>query len=196
MWFSLLVGLVTKITDPAGALSKWAERRDNIAKAKADAEIAKITAEAELAAYKYKADVEWDLKWADNAQSSWKDEWLVILWSIPLVGLFLPFLRPFIMEGFVFLKQFNPEAPTWFMAGWAIIFAATFGLKQAVQLMLPSRIASLATAMGAISDDIPNSAVEKANEVLAKLKDDPEVKPKAKPKTVIDLIKGHSGENK
>lgn len=175
---TILGGLLAKVLDPENALSKWSARRDAIAQAKADAEIAKVTAEANLAAYKLKADVEWDLKWADNAQTSWKDEWLVILWSIPLVGVFVPGIRPYIMDGFEYLRAFNPEAPTWFMAGWAIIFAATFGIKQAVQLMMPGRVAGLVTAMGNVSDDIPKEAVDKAQSIIQKLDADPEVKPK------------------
>lgn len=178
MWLTLIGTILSTVFDPKGAVSEWIGQKQAINRAKVDAQVAKITAEAELAAYKYKADVEWDLKWAEGANTSWKDEWLVILWSIPLVGMFIPFLRDYIMEGFTFLKSFNPDAPQWFMSGWAIIFAATFGLKQAVQIMLPSRIAGMATALGAIGDDIPNTAVEKAHEVISGLKDDPSAAPK------------------
>src|SRR5690606_30535222 len=102
---------------------------------------------------------EWDLKWADGALTSWKDEFLLLLWSIPLIGLFIPGLRPYVVDGFEYLKSFNPDAPNMFMAGWAIIFAATFGIKQALSFMLPTRYASLVTAINNASPDIPQEVM-------------------------------------
>lgn len=155
MW-SILSGLIGPVVS---GISAWSERRDALNKAKLEADIAELKAKAELAMYKVKADVEWDLKWADAASTSWKDEWILILWSIPTIGLFIPFLRPYVMDGFEFLKTFDPEAPKMFMLGWAVIFAASYGMKQALAFMAPSKYASLITAMGNTPDDIPPEAV-------------------------------------
>lgn len=143
-------------------LSDWSARRDQIKQAETDAKIAELKAKAEIAAYKVKADIEWDLKWADQAGSSWKDEFMLILWSMPMIGLFIPGLRPFVMEGFDYLKLFNPDAPSWYMAGWAIIFAAVFGFKQAAALMLPGQAGKLAGVLAQLPDDIPDEVATKA----------------------------------
>ena len=150
-------------------LSKWSERRDAIKQAKVDAEVATLRAKAELAAYTVKADIEWDLKWADQATNSWKDEWLLVLWTIPLVGLFIPPLRPYVIEGFDYMRGFHPDAGFWYMAGWAVIFAATFGLKGAMAYMLPGRTAQIATILGGIPEDIPEKAASTAQAAITKL---------------------------
>jgi len=150
------------VTFAAGTFSNWATNRAKIKVAETDTRVALLQAQAEVAAYKVKADIEWDLKWADQASSSWKDEFLLLLWSFPLIGIFIPYTRPFVMEGFEFLKAFNPDAAYWYMAGWSIIFAATFGVRQAASLMLPGSVAKMAGALGELPDDIPEAVVVKA----------------------------------
>lgn len=142
--------------------SSWSERRDTLRSAKLDAKVALLKAEAEIAAYKVKADIEWDLKWADQAGSSWKDEFMLILWALPMVGIFLPGIRPFVMEGFDYLKAFNADIAYWYMAGWAIIFSAVFGFKQAASIMLPGQAGKIASILSTIPDDIPGEVAEKA----------------------------------
>lgn len=138
----------------------YVEKKARLAEAELDYKVKEMQARSEIALYKVKADVEWDLKWADAAQHSWKDEWLLILWSIPLCGLFIPPLRPYIIEGFEYLKAFNPDAPGWYMAGWSIIFAATFGVKNAIKFMAPGRIANLVSTIANAPDDVPEAALE------------------------------------
>ncbi|WP_266031219.1 hypothetical protein [Brucella intermedia] len=150
-------------------VSKWSERRDAISSAKLEAELAELKAKAEVAAYKVKADIEWDLKWADQAGSSWKDEFMLILWAAPLIGLFIPGIRPFVMEGFDYLKAFNPDVAYWYMAGWAIIFSAVFGFRQAAALMLPGQAGKLAGILANIPDDIPDVVAKKAQDGIDQL---------------------------
>lgn len=148
-------------------VSQHFDRQDAIVAARTEAEIATLKAKAEIAAYKVKADIEWDLKWADGAVSSWKDEALLILWSIPTIGLFIPGLRPYVIDGFEYLKSFNPDAPSMFMAGWAIIFAASFGIKQALSFMLPTRYASLVSAISNAQPDIPQDVMPEIQKAVS-----------------------------
>jgi hypothetical protein len=155
-------GLGAVVTGGMEAYKRHQEINAQKDAARADLEIAELKARAELAVWRVKADVEWDLKWADQARTSWKDELLVILWSLPLIAIFIPGLRSYVIDGFQFLKAFNPDAPSWYMAGWAIIFAAVFGMKQALAFMLPARTAALASALGSLKDDIPPEAATTA----------------------------------
>lgn len=150
-------------------ISASRKRAAELDAAKHEATVAKYRAQAELAAFQAKSELEWDLKWADAATSSWKDELLLIVWLIPTIGLFIPGLREGVEEGFDYLSKFSPDAPQLFMAGWAVIFAATFGLKQALQFMLPGRVANLVGAMNAATPDIPmDKAVAAQRAVSAK----------------------------
>lgn len=159
MWLDAITGLFTFV---GKEVSAWSERRDKIKAAELDLQLAEIKSKAELAAYKLKSDIEWDLKWADASSRSWKPEFILILWSLPTICLFIPGLRGYVVDGFEFLKVFHPDAPAFFMAGWAIIFAATFGMKQALSFMLPGKAAQVAAAFANLQPDIPDAVVEDA----------------------------------
>ncbi len=144
----------------------WLQGRQRIAEAKLNSEIAKIEAEAELAAYKLKADVEWDLAWAGQAESSWKDEYLLFLFTIPLwgliIGLFLPDARPAVMETLDWLKAIHPMILEFYLGALAVIVSAVYGVRAFAQGWLPGRVARIAEAFGELDDDIPDQAVEAA----------------------------------
>lgn len=141
----------------------WVERRDSIKEVTLQAEIATIRAKAELAAYRVKSDIEWDLAWAGQAQSSWKDEYLLILWTLPAVifvpCLMVPLWRDYAMDTLMFLQGLHPQIIEFYLAGWGIIFAAVFGVKQAIQMMVPEKVRKITEAFSQIPDDIPEDVV-------------------------------------
>lgn len=153
-------------------VSDWSARRDTIKAAQLEATVARITAEAELAAYKVASEVEWDLAWAGQASTSWKDEFILILWTIPMVILFpcflIPSLRPYAMDTLQFFQSLNPDIIVWYMSGWGIIFAATFGMKSAMQAMVGDRVTKVAQAFNLLPDDIPKQAVQVAQQAITR----------------------------
>lgn len=68
-------------------------------------------------------DHEWELESIRN--SGWKDELVIIVLTIPLVLVFIPFTQPYVEEGFRQLSL----TPDWYR--WLImtIYAATFGIR-------------------------------------------------------------------
>lgn len=173
-FLSLIAALAVPFQYVAGEVSKWSERRDKLQEAQLGAKLAKITAETELAAYKAKADVEWDLQWAGQAQSSWKDEYILLLWTIPMLAfiptLFFPSLRDEALTTLQFLQTtFGPDLLYWYMGGWGVIFSATYGMKGALQFMVPGNAAKLASTLSTLADDIPDTAVEATTDRIKKL---------------------------
>lgn len=154
------VGLATLVVKE---VSGWMERRDAIKEATLESKIATINARSELAAYLVKSEAEWDLAWAGQAQSSWKDEYLLILWTLPGVifttCLMVTPWRDYAMETLMFLQGLHPQIIEFYLAGWGIIFAATFGVKQAIQMMIPAKVKKITEAFSLVSDDIPDEAV-------------------------------------
>lgn len=139
---------------------EWWRRRREIREAKYNVKIETLKAEAALAPFKVKSDIEWDMKWADRTgRGTWRDELLVVVWLIPTIGIFVPGLREHIREGFDLLRTVHEDGPFLFLAGWGVIFAATFGIKSALHFMLPKRYASLVSAMGSIPQDVPDYAM-------------------------------------
>jgi len=74
-------------------------------------------------------EIDWDLKMADASASSWKDEWLVILFSIPLILAFIPGMEDIVSRGFQQLEQM----PQWYQYSLGTIVAASFGTRAATK---------------------------------------------------------------
>lgn len=68
---------------------------------------------------------------AENSGQSWKDEWLTILFSIPLILAFIPDMVPYVMQGFEALEQM----PAWYQYTLSIIVGASFGVRSAIGFM-------------------------------------------------------------
>jgi hypothetical protein len=94
--------------------SEWFKRRGEKQQAKHERDLAKLSHEQE-----------WDITQAQNAGSSWKDEWFVIVLSIPMIGAFIPGMVPMIQEGFVVLSTM----PDYYKAFLGSAIAASFGIK-------------------------------------------------------------------
>lgn len=70
-----------------------------------------------------KLDNAWELEQIKN--SGWKDEFVLLLLSIPLVMSFIPEMQPYVVEGFVALSA----TPEWYQ--WLIlaVFTAVYGIR-------------------------------------------------------------------
>lgn len=77
-----------------------------------------------------KHEANWDNIQASNAGTSWKDEWLTLLFSVPLVMAFVPSAVPYVIDGFKALEQM----PEWYRVYLGVIMAASFGFRQLVNL--------------------------------------------------------------
>ena len=67
---------------------------------------------------------------AEASKNSWKDEWLVILFSIPLILAFIPGMESVVENGFRQLEAM----PTWYQYSLGVIVAASFGVRSATKL--------------------------------------------------------------
>lgn len=68
-------------------------------------------------------DHEWELESIRN--SGWKDEWVLIILSIPMVLSFIPMTVQYVTDGFDALAL----TPDWYQFLTVTIFGATFGLR-------------------------------------------------------------------
>tara|TARA_A100001035_G_scaffold43472_1_gene30518 strand:- start:5947 stop:6330 length:384 start_codon:yes stop_codon:yes gene_type:complete len=118
--------LVGPIADLAGT---WLNGKVEEKKAQAKTRVAKAEAEAVVMQKKATGEIDWDLKMADASASSWKDEWLVILFSIPLILAFIPGMEDIVSRGFQQLEQM----PQWYQYSLGTIVAASFGTRAATK---------------------------------------------------------------
>ncbi len=103
------------------------------------AEAAKIRSEAKLATTRAKAivmekvatgELEWNQAMAEASSTSWKDEWLTILVSIPLVLAFTGH-EDIVMKGFTALEAM----PDFYKTAVGVVFAASFGIQSIKNMM-------------------------------------------------------------
>ena len=85
---------------------------------------------AEIQKKQLTGEIDWDLEAIRATQSSWKDEWLTILFSIPLVLVFTgDWGREIVANGFVALETM----PEWYQYTLGVIVAASFGVRSATK---------------------------------------------------------------
>ena len=92
---------------------------------------AKAKAEAQVMVQSSKSIADWETLQARNAGQSWKDEYLVILFSIPLILAFIPSTVPYVMDGFAALEQM----PDWYKYSLSVIVGASFGVRSVIGIM-------------------------------------------------------------
>ena len=103
------------------------------------AEAARINSEAKLATTRAKAivmekvatgELEWNQAMAEASNKSWKDEWLTILVSIPLILAFTGH-EDIVMKGFTALEAM----PDFYKTAVGVVFAASFGIQSIKNMM-------------------------------------------------------------
>jgi len=123
MW-TALIGPIANI---AGS---WIDGKVEQTKANAKTKVAKAVAEAAIMEKKATGEIDSDIEMARASSSSWKDEWLVILFSIPLILAFIPGMEDVVQNGF---EQLN-KMPEWYQYSLGVIVAASFGVRSATKL--------------------------------------------------------------
>jgi hypothetical protein len=109
----------------AGGVTDHLEGKRQIKQAKMQVELAILEKRAT-------ADIDWDTQAQINAQTSWKDEWFVILLSVPAIMAFIPGLAQYVGLGFDELGK----APDWYLGAFGIAVAASFGFRKFADRMV------------------------------------------------------------
>lgn len=113
-------GAVAAIFAPLGdVLTTWIKGKQAVQEAKIEREVKALTHEAN-----------WDEVQAKASASSWKDEWLTILISIPLIMAFIPGMDEYLSVGFGVLEK----CPDWYQYLVGVVFAASFGIKKVTDI--------------------------------------------------------------
>jgi len=118
--------LIVPVTELAGT---WLNGKVEKTKAEAATKVAKAKAEAVIMEKKATGEIDWDLEMAKGSSNSWKDEWLTILFSIPLILAFIPGMEEVVKNGFAQLEAM----PEWYQYSLGVIVAASFGVRSATK---------------------------------------------------------------
>jgi len=113
-----------------GVASSAVEGYIDTKKAKAKQKLVKIEAETSLMEKQITGEIAWDVEAIKGSKESWKDEYLTILFSIPLLLCFLPWTVEYVERGFAALAL----TPDWYKYTLGIIVSASFGIKGASKM--------------------------------------------------------------
>tara|TARA_R110002051_G_scaffold35659_1_gene78172 strand:+ start:1295 stop:1684 length:390 start_codon:yes stop_codon:yes gene_type:complete len=117
------------ISPLANLASTFLEGRLATSKANNEVKVAEAKAKATIMQKQATGEIDWDLEAIKGSQNSWKDEWLVILFSIPLILAFIPGGEEIVQNGFTQLEKM----PEWYQYSLGVIIAASFGVRGATK---------------------------------------------------------------
>jgi hypothetical protein len=119
------------ILGPLGAIaSSWLEGRNEKIRANTKVKVAQAEAEATVMQKKAAGEIDWDVAQAKASETSWKDEWLTVVFTLPLI--LLLFGEEERVNNF-FLALSN--CPEWYQYLLGTIVAASFGFRGAAKFM-------------------------------------------------------------
>ncbi len=123
----MMGALLGPISELAGT---WLRGKVETKAAETEAKVAKAKAEAQIMLSAATSEAEWERVMAQASTSSWKDEWLTILFSIPLILSFCgDWGRGITEQGFAALETM----PDWYQYTLGVIVAASFGIRSATK---------------------------------------------------------------
>ena len=129
-------GLVTLGSAIISGISEYFKDKNEIKKVQVEADKLLIMAKAEAEANKMKRESEQDYDLDKIAmmamEKSWKDEFLLILFSIPIAMCFFPDYRQYVEDGF---KTLN-IIPEWFMYIYVAMIVVIYGLRGLLRMFL------------------------------------------------------------
>ena len=114
--------LIGPIADLAGT---WLKGKVETQKAKTEMVVSERKMQAQINLKKSEADIDWDMIALENQRNSWRDEFLTILLSIPIVLCFIPGFEETVSKGFENMEKL----PNWFQIAFLGSVASAFGLR-------------------------------------------------------------------
>ena len=117
--------LLKAILGPVGSIaSTWLEGRNEKIKANTKVKVARAEAEASVMEKKATGEIDWDITQAKASEGSWRDEWLTVVFTLPLI--LLLFGEEERVNNFFLALRMCPE---WYQYMLGTIVAASFGFR-------------------------------------------------------------------
>jgi len=122
-----MIQFLTPIANLAGS---WLDAKTSKQAAEAKLKLTEAEAKSKILLSKETSVADWERIMAQGTQNSWKDEYLVGLFSIPLILVFTGEKgREIVAEGFVALESM----PEWYQYTLGVIVASSFAVRSATK---------------------------------------------------------------
>ena len=123
----MIQALIAPIAELAGG---WLKGKADEQAAAANLKLVEAEAKATIMKSAATSEAEWEKLMAQGTMNSWKDEYLVLLFSIPLILVFTgEWGRNVVAEGFTALEQM----PEWYQYTLGVIVASSFAVRSATK---------------------------------------------------------------
>lgn len=144
MFGSIFSGLITLITKP---ISDWSERKTletqqkfELLKLDHEAKVATANATLEMAKAGQLIDADLDKASMEDMKTSWKDEFVLLVFIVPMMMAFVPQLSMYSLKGFEVISSM-PEWYRYIIIGMIIVIYGMRGLlKSLVELKNPFKV--------------------------------------------------------
>ena len=121
-----MIPLISPIISAVSSIGgSWMENKLQETKARSRVKVAKAEAEAEVHKKIATGEIEWEKTMASASGDSWKDEYLVLVLTIPAILVFIPGMEDIVQRGFHVLDSL----PDWYQNALMIAISASFGIK-------------------------------------------------------------------
>jgi hypothetical protein len=128
-----MMQFIAPIANLAGS---WLQGKADKNAAEAKLKLTEAEAKAKIMLSEKTSVADWERIMAEGSQNSFKDEWLVALFSVPLVLSFCgEWGRKSVQEGFTALEAM----PDWYQYTLGVIVAASFGVRSATKFFRGSK---------------------------------------------------------
>ena len=123
----MIQALIAPLTELAGG---WLKGKADKQAAEAKLKLTEAEAKAKIMLSKETSVADWEKIMAQNSGASWKDEWLTILFSIPLILVFTgDWGRQVVEDGFIALEKM----PSYYQYTLGVIVSASFAVRSATK---------------------------------------------------------------
>jgi hypothetical protein len=123
----MIQALIGPIAELAGG---WLKGKASAQAASANLKLVEAEAKATIMKSAATSEADWERIMAEGSKESWKDEWLTILFSVPLIlAFFGDWGRIIVEQGFAALEVM----PTWYQYTLGVIVSASFGVRSATK---------------------------------------------------------------
>tara|TARA_R110000803_G_C11766225_1_gene294626 strand:+ start:150 stop:542 length:393 start_codon:yes stop_codon:yes gene_type:complete len=126
--FSALIGPIANLA------SSWMNSKVEKVKADGQVKVAQARAKSVVAEKVATGEIQWEKSMADATDSSYKDEFALIVLLLPAILVFIPSMTEYVRVGFEVLNTL----PEWYQYLLFIAVSSSFGIKgvgQAMKLM-------------------------------------------------------------
>jgi len=123
--------MIAQLLGPVASLAgSWLDAKTTKQAAEAKLKLTEAESKSKILLSKETSVADWERIMAQGTQNSWKDEYLVGLFSIPLILVFTGEKgRQIVAEGFVALESM----PEWYQYTLGVIVASSFAVRSATK---------------------------------------------------------------